>query len=80
MKCKILLEEYRQMQDREEKVYFSGNFGHHIGDGRAGIKISLEEQFDFAGREWRIPAMYKCKKGIIVDFCVKISKEDPFKF
>lgn len=39
---------------------------------RAGKEIAIGKQFIWAEREWIIPAVYTCSKGLVVDFCMKI--------
>ena len=63
----------------EWKVYFDGNidgsfWGHH-GKARAGKEIRIDKQFEWAGRNWLIPAAYSCSKGLVVDFCIRVEAE-----
>ena len=64
----------------EWKVYFEGNFWGHLGKDRAGTKIRLNQQFDWAGHHWIIPAVYSCGKGLVVDLCMRTEAEDIRRF
>ena len=64
----------------EWKVYFEGNFWGHLGRDRAGTEIRLNQQFDWAGHHWIIPAVYSCGKGLVVDFCMRTEAEDIRRF
>lgn len=64
----------------ELKVYFDGGFWGHSGKDRAGIEIRLDQQFEWAGHHWIIPAAYSCGKGLVVDFCMRTPVEDIRKF
>lgn len=41
-----------------------------------GREIRLEAGFTWKGRMWQIPAVYVCRKGIVVDFCGRIDPEE----
>ena len=64
----------------EWKVYFEGNFWGHLGRGRAGTEIRLDQQFDWAGHHWVIPAVYSCGKGLVVDLCMRTEAKDIRRF
>ncbi|MZJ17394.1 hypothetical protein GT577_14970, partial [Enterococcus durans] len=64
----------------EWKVYFEGNFWGHSGKERAGTEVPLNQQFEWAGHHWIIPAAYSCSKGFVVDFCMRTPEEDIRKF
>lgn len=54
------------------KVYYSGNFwGGHKYE-HAGREITVNKSFLWGGLQWRIPAVYFCAKGLVIDFCVVI--------
>ena len=57
----------------EWKVYFEENFWGHSGKERAGTEVPLNQQFEWAGHHWIIPAAYSCSKGFVVDFCMSSS-------
>lgn len=58
------------------KVFFDGNFWGHKGKDHAGIEIAIGKQFEWAGRQWLIPAIYSCSKGLVVDFCLRAEAEE----
>ena len=64
----------------EWKVYFEGNFWGHLGRDLAGTEIRLDQQFDWAGHHWIIPAVYSCGKGLVVDLCMRTETEDIRRF
>ena len=64
----------------EWKVYFEGNFWGHSGKERAGTEVPLNQQFEWAGHHWIIPAAYSCSKGFVVDFCMRTPEGDIRKF
>ncbi len=63
---------YRTSEEKM-KVYFSGNFRGHVQGERAGKRIVLNRCFEWDGYPWRIPAVYSCSRGLVVDFCKQIS-------
>ena len=64
----------------EWKIYFDGGFRGHSGKDRAGTEIRLDQQFEWAGHHWVIPAAYSCGKGLVVDFCMRTPEEDIRRF
>lgn len=58
------------------KVYFDGNFWGHHGKDRAGREICIGKQFDWAGRHWLIPAAYSCRRGLVIDFCMRVAADE----
>lgn len=59
----------------EWKVYFEGSCWGNSGHERAGKEISLNKQFFWNDEVWKIPAIYTCSKGLIVDFCLQVPPE-----
>lgn len=57
------------------KVFFEGNFWWHHGKDHAGKEIAIGKQFEWAGRQWLIPAIYSCSKGLVVDICMRVDPE-----
>lgn len=57
----------------EWKVYFEGNFWGHQGRDHAGKEVPVNKQFTWGNECWQVPAMYICRKGLVIDFCVQIS-------
>lgn len=60
----------------EWKIYFDGNFWGHHGKDHAGTEIPIGKEFEWAGRRWRIPAVYSCSKGLVVDFCMRVEASE----
>lgn len=58
-------------QKEDWKVYFDSSFWGHHGRERAGREMSVQKWFSWAGRDWFVPAVYVCSKGIVVDFCMR---------
>lgn len=56
------------------EVYFDGNFCGHRGKKRAGTEIPIGKEFDWAGHQWLIPAVYSCSQGLVVDFCMRVER------
>lgn len=56
----------------EWKVYFEGNFWGHHGRDRAGREIPLNRQIAWGDEIWTVPAIYACREGLVVDFCLQV--------
>lgn len=60
------------MAKKEWKVYFGGNFwGHEKGERRCR-EIVVEKNFTWEGQNWRVPSVYTCPRGVVIDFCVEV--------
>lgn len=59
----------------EWKVYFDGNFWGHSGNQKAGKEIPLNRQFIWNDEIWKVPSIYICGKGLIVDFYLQVLPE-----
>ena len=57
------------------QVYFGEGYHHHGGKGKPGKEIAVEQQFDWNGNRYYIPAVYSCSKGLVVEFCIEIEPE-----
>lgn len=57
------------------KVYFQNGFGKHHGRDRAGDEISIGKRFKWNNVSWYIPAVYVCKEGLVVDYCIEIETD-----
>lgn len=69
------------MKVREKRsVYFDGSFWGHSGRDHAGREISINKRFRWADRDWLIPAMYICGKGLVVEFCMQIDPKQIMAF
>ncbi len=58
------------------EVYFGKNFWGKHRRGTPGKRKSIEKNFIFNGRSWRIPAVYVCEEGIVADFCVEVPLQE----
>ena len=45
-------------------------------DKTPGNELRIEKEFAWSGRSWRIPAVYICREGIVMDFCVRIPAKE----
>jgi hypothetical protein len=61
----------------EWKVYFSSSFGERGGRGeKAGQELPLDVAFPWDGRLWRVPAVYLCSKGLVLDLIATATAEE----
>ncbi|MCM1148845.1 MAG: hypothetical protein NC319_01995 [Butyricicoccus sp.] len=56
----------------EWRVCFENGFGSHVGRGRPGQEIPVNRAFSWGGRNWLVPAVYACGKGLVADFCMEV--------
>lgn len=56
-------------------VYYRNNFWADNHDGEPCEEISLEKHFEWAGREWYIPSVYTCDKGMVVDVLMRVDSD-----
>lgn len=64
-------------------VYFGENYwGCRIEniEKRPGKQVTIENAFEWMGKEWRIPAVYVCEEGLVVEFCVRIPADEVASF
>ena len=64
----------------EWKVYFEGSFWGHQGRDHAGKEIRIDKSFKWAEKEWYIPAVYSCSKGLVTDICMKVKASEIYDF
>lgn len=57
-------------------VYYSGFFRGHEKHERPLTQIKIEQSFRWEDLEGYIPALYTGKRGIILDLCMRIDKEE----
>lgn len=69
---KIIKITYDELEDWD--VYFSSGF-YGTKKGKKGEKVEINKSFVWAGKEWIIPAVYVCPKGIVADICEKTDCE-----
>lgn len=58
------------------EVRFERGFWGGHGKGKAGTEIPINQEYEFAGHKWIIPAVYSCGKGLVVDFCMQVPAEE----
>ena len=56
----------------EWSVYFNGNFWGRNGRERAGTELPQNRQLTWAGGQWRIPSIYLCAQGLVIDICLQV--------
>lgn len=75
----VCAETMRKEKRNRMHVYFNENFWgceKERPDMVPGKKIRIDKEFIWDGRMWRIPAVYVCEEGLVVDFCVRIPAEE----
>ena len=62
------------------EVYFNRGFGSARSGERPAKEVPLGVNFEFSGKQWLIPSMYICSKGIVVDIIAQtdMSEFDAF--
>lgn len=53
-------------------VYYGDNFWAEDHEGTPCEEISFEKHFRWADREWYIPSIYTCDKGMVVDILMRV--------
>ena len=53
-------------------VYYEDNFWAEDHEGIPCEEISFEKHFRWADREWYIPSIYTCAKGMVVDILMRV--------
>lgn len=66
--------------DVDWNVYMSGSFYGHGKREPAGEEIKVDKRFEYIGRQWQIPSVYLFKKGIVVDVCFSVEREEIQKY
>ena len=59
----------------EWAVYFDCGYRSKNAKGNPGEEIALNKSFFWSGEIWRVPAVYVCDEGLVIDFCVEIDPE-----
>lgn len=54
-------------------VYYGDNFWADTHDSDPCEEISFEKHFCWADREWYIPSIYTCDKGMVVDIMMRVN-------
>lgn len=58
------------------KVFYSGSIWGHETRERPGREIPVEKHFRWAGKDWYIPAVYSCAKGLVVECCMRVDARE----
>lgn len=74
---KIIKITYDELEDWN--VYFSSGFC-GTKKGKKGEKVEINKSFNWAEKEWLIPAVYICPKGLVIDICEKTDREELRRF
>ena len=53
-------------------VYYNANFWGNNHEGEPCEEISIEKRFFWAGREWYLPSVYICDKGMVTDILFRV--------
>ena len=77
-RLKFPAEYYQQLEPVEEqppewKVVYEAGFWPRRG--RGGKEIPVDRQFVWGGEIWHIPAIYLCREGLVIDFCIEVEPE-----
>lgn len=54
-------------------VGFSTSFSDYCEKNKAGKEIAVEKTFSWNGEAWKVPAIYLCENGIVVDSYLEVS-------
>ena len=57
-------------------VYYKANFWGDNHEDDPCEEISLEKHFSWAGREWYIPSVYTCEKGMVADILMRVETDE----
>lgn len=57
------------------QVSFSGGFWGRDRRETPGQEIPLHAEFDWGGQHWRVPSIYPCGKGLVIDLCAEVDPE-----
>ncbi len=62
------------------KVTFEGDFTSHRRKARRGREIPVNLDFEWDGKEGVIPAVYFFGKGVVIDCCIAVKREETDNF
>lgn len=63
------------VEENEWKVYLDSGFWKHHGRDKAGDEIVIGKKFEWNSKLWHVPAVYVCKGGLVVDFCIEVESD-----
>lgn len=58
------------------KVFFEGNCRRARAGKTAGEELRMDRMFCWHGLAWHIPAVYRCRRGMVVDFAVEVPEPE----
>ena len=61
---------------RRWKVCFETNYWGTQKGTDPGEELCLDREFEWNGHRWRIPALYRCRQGLVVDFAMEVPQEE----
>ena len=61
---------------RRWKVCFGTNYWGTQKGTDPGEELRLDREFEWNGHRWRIPALYRCRQGLVVDFAMEVPQEE----
>lgn len=59
-------------QHRCWKVCFGKNYWGTQKGTDQGEELHLDREFEWNGYRWLIPALYRCRQGLVVDFAIEV--------
>ena len=60
---------------KQWKVFYEGSLWGHRKRDHAGRELRIHRTFLWGGREWYVPAVYVCARGLVMDLCVSAEAE-----
>ena len=63
-------------EHRRWKVCFGKNFWGTQEGNDPGEELRVDREFEWHGYKWRIPAVYRCRQGLVVDFAMEVPQEE----
>ena len=57
-------------------VYYNANFWGNNHEGEPCEEISIEKHFSWAGRDWYLPSVYTCEKGMVADILFRVDEAE----
>lgn len=65
-----------KQEHRRWKVCFGKNFWGAQKGNDPGEELRIDREFEWHGYKWCIPAVYRCRRGLIVDFAMEVPQEE----
>lgn len=76
---KIKYSEFFSATDLESPIkepYFDGPLDDTNDSTHLATKLLLNNEFEFAQHNWKVPAAYVCSQGLIIDACMQVSPQE----